>query len=96
MANKVELLAPAGDMEKLKTALHFGADAVYFAGKQYGLRAMATNFTEEQMIEAVEYTHSKGKKAYVTINVFARNNDFENLLEYLNKYLCQRTADVRA
>jgi len=90
---KVELLAPVGDMEKLKTALHFGADAVYFAGKQYGLRAMATNFTEEQMIEAVTYTHSKGKKAYVTINVFARNNDFDNLKQYLS-FLQQIKVDA--
>lgn len=79
----IELLAPAGDMEKLKTALHFGADAIYFAGKSYGLRAMSSNFTEEQMKEAVELIHSKNKKAYVTLNVYARNNDFDNLKEYL-------------
>jgi len=83
MINKVELLAPAGDMEKLKTALHFGADAVYFAGKNYGLRAMSSNFTNEELEEAVKLVHSKGKKAYITLNVYARNNDFENLEEYL-------------
>lgn len=81
--NKVELLAPAGDMEKLKTALHFGADAVYFAGKNYGLRAMSSNFTNEELKEAVNLVHQKGKKAYITLNVYARNNDFENLEEYL-------------
>jgi len=81
--NKVELLAPAGDMEKLKTALHFGADAVYFAGKNYGLRAMSSNFTNEELQEAVELVHKKGKKAYITLNVYARNNDFDNLEEYL-------------
>lgn len=83
---KVELLAPAGDMEKLKTALHFGADAVYFAGKNYGLRAMSSNFTQEQMEEAIKLVHEHNKKAYVTLNVYARNNDFENLGEYA-KYL---------
>jgi len=84
MNKKVELLAPAGDMEKLKTALHFGADAVYFAGKNYGLRAMSSNFTTEEMSEAVKLVHSKNKKAYVTLNVYARNNDFNDLKEYLN------------
>ena len=83
MINKVELLAPAGDMEKLKTALHFGADAVYFAGKNYGLRAMSANFTNEELIEAVNLVHSKGKKAYITLNIYARNSDFNNLEEYL-------------
>ncbi|MBR2909744.1 MAG: U32 family peptidase [Clostridia bacterium] len=83
---KVELLAPAGDMEKLKTAIHFGADAVYFAGKNYGLRAMSSNFTEDEMIEAINYVHQNNKKAYVTLNVYARNNDFDGLGEYV-KYL---------
>ena len=83
MDNKVELLAPAGDMEKLKTALHFGADAVYFAGKNYGLRAMSSNFTNEELEEAVKLVHEKGKKAYITLNIYARNNDFNNLEEYL-------------
>lgn len=81
--NKVELLAPAGNFEKLKTALHFGADAVYLSGKQYGLRAFADNFDEQQMIEACQYAHSKGKRVYVTINIFANNNDFEGLDTYL-------------
>ena len=84
--NKVELLAPAGDMEKLKTALHFGADAVYFAGKNYGLRAMSSNFSEEELEEAIKLVHSKNKKAYITLNVYARNKDFDNLPEYV-KYL---------
>ena len=83
MKTKVELLAPAGDMEKLKTALHFGADAVYFAGKNYGLRAMSSNFTEEEMTEAINLVHSLNKKAYVTLNVYARNNDFDGLGDYV-------------
>ncbi len=80
---KVELLAPAGDMEKLETALHFGADAVYFAGKNYGLRAMSSNFDEEEMKRAIERVHSANKKAYITINIYAHNKDFEGLEDYL-------------
>lgn len=81
--NKIELLAPAGDMEKLKTALHFGADAVYFAGKNYGLRAFGTNFENFSIKEAMDYIHSHGKKGYVTLNVYARHDDFKNLKEYV-------------
>lgn len=93
MDKKVELLAPAGDMEKLKTALHFGADAVYFAGKNYGLRAMTSNFTEDEMIEAVNLVHSQNKKAYVTLNIYARNSDFTGLIEYL-KFLEKIQVDA--
>ena len=82
--NKIELLAPAGDKEKLETALHFGADAVYFAGKNYGLRAMSSNFTNEEMEQAIEKVHSLGKKAYVTLNIYAHNKDFAGLEEYLH------------
>ncbi len=80
---KIELLAPAGDMEKLKTALHFGADAVYFAGKNYGLRAYGTNFDDASISEAMAYIHSKGKKGYITLNIYARHNDFDGLKEYV-------------
>ena len=80
---KIELLAPAGDMEKLKTAIYFGADAVYFAGKNYGLRALSSNFDNDEIKHAAEFVHSHGKKCYVTINVYARNADFDNLDEYL-------------
>ena len=59
---RVELLAPAGDMDKLKTALHFGADAVYIGGSCFSLRANAKNFDREQLKEAVEYTHKRDKK----------------------------------
>lgn len=82
---KIELLAPAGDFEKLKTALHFGADAVYFAGKNYGLRAFGTNFETQSLKETVDYVHKHGKKAYVTINVYARDKDFEGLPAYLKE-----------
>ncbi len=80
---KIELLAPAGDMEKLKTALHFGADAVYFAGKNYGLRAYGTNFEEMTIKETMDYIHRFGKKGYVTLNVYARHNDFDGLKDYV-------------
>ena len=81
--NKIELLAPAGDFEKLKTAIHFGADAVYFAGKNYGLRAYGTNFNDLNIKEAMDYIHAHGKKGYVTLNVYARHNDFDGLKEYV-------------
>ena len=84
MKNKtIEILAPAGDFEKLKTALHFGADAVYFAGKNYGLRAFGTNFENMSIKETMDYIHERGKKGYVTLNVYARHNDFDNLKEYV-------------
>ena len=72
---KIELLSPAGDMSKLKTALYYGADAVYIGGKSMSLRALAGNFSDEEIIKAVEYTHSLGKKIYVTVNIFGRNSD---------------------
>lgn len=80
---KIELLAPAGDWEKLVTAIHFGADAVYFAGKNYGLRAYGTNFDDGEIKRAIEYVHEHGKKAYITLNVYARGNDFDGLEEYV-------------
>ena len=68
---KPELLAPCGNMEKLNTALHFGADAVYLAGKQAGLRAFAGNFSDEELRDAVKTCHALSKKVYVTVNIFA-------------------------
>lgn len=81
--NNIELLAPAGDREKLLTAIHFGADAVYFAGKNYGLRAFGTNFENDSIEETMKLLHRHGKKGYVTLNVYARHNDFDNLKEYV-------------
>lgn len=83
--NRVELLAPAGDMNKLRTALHFGADAVYVGGSKFSLRANAKNFDGSQLVEAAEYTHSLGKKIYVAANVFACNSDFDGLGEYFEQ-----------
>lgn len=81
---KTELLAPAGDFEKLKTAIHFGADAVYVGGSEFSLRANAKNFGESQMREACKYVHDRGKKIYVAVNVFAKNDDFDKLPSYLS------------
>lgn len=80
---KIELLAPAGDRDKLETAFYYGADACYFAGKKWGLRAFSDNFTNDELAEYVEYAHKLGKKAYITVNIQAHNEDFVGLDEYL-------------
>lgn len=80
--NKTELLSPAGDLNKLKTALHFGADAVYAGGNAFSLRANAKNFDDAALIEAVRYTHAVGKKIYIATNILAKNDDFDRLGEY--------------
>ncbi len=81
--NKIELLAPAGNFEKLKTALYYGADAVYVGGKSFSLRAFSNNFTNEELVDAINYTHSLGKKIYVTVNAFMKNHEIESIKEYL-------------
>ncbi|MEG1923759.1 MAG: U32 family peptidase [Clostridia bacterium] len=78
-----ELLAPAGDMEKLKTAVHFGANAVYLSGKSFGLRAFASNFTTNEIAIAVKYCHERGVKVYVTVNIYAKEEDLIQLPQYL-------------
>jgi len=80
--NKIELLAPAGDFSRLKTAFYFGANAVYLGGKEFGLRAKSVNFSDDEITEAVKYTHALEKKLYVTVNIFAKNADFEKIKEY--------------
>lgn len=80
-----ELLAPAGTFEKMETAFRFGADAVYFAGKKFGLRAFAGNFSDNEIMEATTYAHSIGKKVYITINILAHEGDFIGLKEYLDE-----------
>lgn len=80
---KPELLAPAGNFEKLKYAFHYGADAVYLAGNRYGLRAKADNFTLDEIKEAKDYATVRGKKIYVTLNIIAHNEDFEGLADYI-------------
>lgn len=80
---QLELLAPAGDLEKLKIAIDYGADAVYFAGESFSLRAGARNFSVQDMAEGVSYAQERGKKAYLTLNIFAHNSDVEELRSYL-------------
>ena len=81
---RIELLAPAGDLEKLKIAIEYGADAVYFGGQMFSLRAGAGGFTKEDMIEGLEFAHKRGKKCYMTLNIFAHNEDIKPLIEYLH------------
>ena len=89
----MELLAPAGNFEKFLTALHFGADAVYLAGNRFGLRAFAGNFSDKEMQEAVKIAHSFGKKVYITLNIIAKDEDFDGLKEYL-KFLQDIKVDA--
>ncbi len=78
-----ELLAPAGNMEKLKIAVHYGADAVYLSGKRFGLRAAAGNFALSEIEEGVRHAHRHSVKVYVTVNIFFHNRDLEGLENYL-------------
>ena len=80
----MELLAPAGNFEKFEMALHYGADAIYFAGQSFGLRAFAGNFSNEEILKASKMAHEKNRKVYVTINIIARDKDFVGLKEYLD------------
>ena len=82
---KIELLAPAGNLEKLKFAYMYGADACYIGGRDFSLRANAKNFSINEMEEALEYAHSLNKKVYVTVNIAFHNNNEEKLLEYLKE-----------
>ena len=83
--NKLELLSPAGDMEKLKMAVLYGADAVYLAGTDFGMRAFAGNFTPEELPQAVKFAHDHGVKAHVTVNIMPRNDEVKNLPAYLER-----------
>ncbi len=83
--NKPELLMPAGSLDVLKTAVNFGADAVYIGGDMYGLRAKAKNFSYDDMKAGIEYAHSRGRKVYITVNVTAHNEDFDGLEAYLKE-----------
>ncbi|MCP3742592.1 peptidase U32 family protein [Rossellomorea sp. BNER] len=83
IVKKPELLAPAGNLEKLKIAVHYGADAVYIGGQEYGLRSNAGNFTFEEMREGVEFAKEYGAKIYVTTNIYAHNENIDGLEDYL-------------
>ena len=86
MANKKpELLAPAGDMERLKMAVLYGADAVYLAGTSFGMRSFAGNFSPEELPKAVQYAHNHGVKVHVTVNTMPRNNELSGLPEHLER-----------
>ena len=78
-----ELLAPAGDFEKLRTAVHYGADAVYIDDSRFSLRGKAGNFSEEEMRDAVRYARDKGVKVYATVNIFPHNRDLPVLARHL-------------
>lgn len=91
--NRVELLAPAGNFSKLKTAIYFGADAVYIGGKDFSLRALSDNFTDDEIISAVEYAHARNVKIYVTVNIFAKNSDFEKAEKYF-RFLSRAKVDA--
>ncbi len=82
---KPELLAPAGNREKLEIAVRYGADAVYLGGKAFGLRNLADNFTVEEMATALEYCHARGVRVYLTINSYPHNDSLERLEEYLRE-----------
>ena len=80
-----ELLAPAGNFEKMKAAILYGADAVYLAGEIFGMRAAADNFTMEELAEAVKYAHERNVKVYLTVNTMPRENQYEQLKEYFTQ-----------
>lgn len=81
--NKIELLAPAGDLERLKVALLYGADAVYVGGNIFSLRANADNFSLDELSEGVRFAHGRGKKVYVTVNIVMHNKELSHILDYL-------------
>ena len=83
MRKKPEILAPAGDMERLHMAVLYGADAVYLAGTDFGMRAFAGNFTPEELRQAVRFAHDHGVRTYCTINTMPRNDEVSRLPEHL-------------
>lgn len=93
MSHNIELLSPSGDMERLKLAVKFGADAVYCAGEQFGMRTNPSNFNADELKEAVRLVHSNGKKIYITCNTLPRNNELGALPDYL-KYLASIGVDA--
>ena len=81
---KPELLAPAGDLEKLKMAITYGADAVYLGGEKFGLRKASKNFTIDEIKEGIEFAHDRGKKVYVTMNIIPHNEDLDRIRRLCN------------
>ena len=91
--NKIELLAPAGNLEKLKFAYLYGADACYIGGRDFSLRANAKNFSVEEINEACSYAHNLGKRVYVTVNIVFHNEDINGIIDYL-KELAKAKVDA--
>ena len=81
--DKIELLSPAGDLERLKVTLLYGADAVYIGGKKYSLRANATNFTLDEIKKGCNFAHKLGKKVYLTLNVVLHNEELNDLRDFI-------------
>ncbi|MBU1180642.1 MAG: U32 family peptidase, partial [Proteobacteria bacterium] len=90
---KIELLAPAGNFEKLEIAVHYGADAVYLAGKDYSLRNLSENFTLEELENALLFARKSGVKVYVACNIFSRNSEQKAISDYL-KSLAKISPDA--
>lgn len=84
-SNKVELLAPAGDIKRAIIAMDYGADAIYLGGKDFSLRARSINFTDDEIREVVKIAHERGKKVYVTVNIIPRNDDFKQIVDYAKR-----------
>ena len=93
MAEHIELLAPAGDMERLRMSLAYGADAVYLAGTDFGMRSFAGNFTPEELKQAVALCHSRGVAVHVTCNTMPRNGEIARMPEWL-EYLQELGVDA--
>ena len=85
MMRKTELLIPAGSLDVLKTAVIYGADAVYLGGEAFGLRAKAKNFTNEEIMEGIRFAHDHGVKVYITANILAHNDDLAGVEEYFEE-----------
>ena len=89
MERMPEILAPAGDFDTLKAAVSAGADAIYLGGEQFGARAFAKNFTEEELCSAIDYAHLHGRKIYLTVNTLVKEREFDQLYGYLLLYYKQ-------
>ena len=89
----MELLAPAGNLQKLKCAVLYGADAVYLSGPKFGLRSASDNFTNAELKESVEFAHTHGRKIYVTLNAFLHEADMKELPEHIG-FLDEQGVDA--
>ena len=90
---RVELLAPVGNMDMLYQAINYDADAVYLAGSNYGARKYARNFTNDELVSAIEYAHLYGVKVYVTVNIIIYENELDDVVEYID-FLYRHQVDA--